>query len=158
MVECCLSAARNKLSMHSAPLRLSMQDFIASAEGSVDGAAAGVAARASNDSKMTAAKIKTSDWLRLALCVIMTITLESKHSPQLAAGTIQWGCQRGRASHLVARGVDTRYAKWLVYCLLHSSEKNSRLQLNGSLRFVESLPESVIIRFQRAVFSDILLK
>jgi hypothetical protein len=32
---------------------------------------------------------------------------ESKHSPQLAAGTIKWGFQRGRASPLVACGVNT---------------------------------------------------
>jgi hypothetical protein len=87
-----------------------MQDFIASAEGKADGAA-GVAdllscaaAQASKESKMTAAKIKTSDWLRRASCVIMRITLGS---------------------------------------LLHTSEKNSRLQLNRPLRFAQSLPQSV---------------
>ena len=41
--------------------------------------------------------------------------IESKHSPQLAAGTIKWGIQRGRASPLVACGVNTPYAKCLIY-------------------------------------------
>ena len=44
----------------------------------------------------------------------MKCLLKSKNSPQLAAGTIKWGIQRGRASPLVASGVNTPLAKCLV--------------------------------------------
>ena len=40
-------------------------------------------------------------------------TIQSNDSPQLAAGTIEWGFQRERASTLVAGGVNTPAAKWL---------------------------------------------
>ena len=40
---------------------------------------------------------------------------KSKYSPPLAAGTTKWGFQRGRASPLVTCGVNTPYAKCLVY-------------------------------------------
>ena len=39
----------------------------------------------------------------------------TQNSPQLAAETIKWGIQRGRASPLVACGVNTPQAKCLVY-------------------------------------------
>jgi len=65
-----------------------MQDFSACAKGNADGGGAGAAdlisgatAKASNDRKMTAPKIKTSGWLRPALCVIMAITLERLLQP-----------------------------------------------------------------------------
>jgi hypothetical protein len=64
--------------------------------------------------------------------------IESKHSPQLAAGTIKWGIQRGRASPLVACGVKTPYAKCLVYCATFVTGPNATALQNEMITRVDA--------------------